>query len=79
VTPEECGRVASVVLFGEWRGLIAAGYVTEAGLLAIRGRLSASNEFEPGPGRDLMLLDVEAALGMGSPLSTMPTDVRELL
>ena len=67
-------RLMKGVLFTEWRSLMAGGFLSEAGLLAIRGRLIASGEFLPDAARDLMLLDLDTAIseGRGIPLGDMP-------
>lgn len=73
-TPEVAGRVAQAALFEEWRRQIVAGHLTEAGLLAIRTRVTPeSKEFPDDMQRDAMRLDVERALGMGS--DDIPHDV----
>jgi hypothetical protein len=62
-TPEVAGRVAQVVLFTEWRRLLAAGHLTEAGVLALRCRVGfVSSEFPADSERELLLLDVDEAL-----------------
>jgi hypothetical protein len=63
-TPQVAGELMQRILFDEWRQLIAAGWLPEPALLAIRGRLTATNEFEPGPSRDLMARDVVEALAV---------------
>src|SRR5437773_11576735 len=61
-TVKIAGEVAMRAIFETWREQIVAGHLSEAGLMAIRSRLTASNEFEPGGPRDGMTLDVEEAL-----------------
>lgn len=62
-TPELAGWAARTALFITWRRQVADGHLTEAGLLALRTRLT-STEFDPGTDLDLLLLEVEQALGM---------------
>jgi hypothetical protein len=64
---------AKSLLFAEWRAQMAGGYLTEAGLLAVRGRLDAV-EFLPGADLDLMRLDVDTAIAaeLGLDVSEMP-------
>jgi hypothetical protein len=45
-------------------GRMLAGYLTRPGLLALRSRLSSSQEFKPTPQREWLCLRVEEALGM---------------
>lgn len=56
-------RLVKLVLFHEWRQLIAAGYLTDDGLLAVRGRVAdGPGEFLPGPELDAMFLCVSDAI-----------------
>jgi hypothetical protein len=64
-TADITARLVRRVLFDEWRGQMAAGHLTEAGLLAIRARLNSTNEFAKDPERDLMLMDVAMAIASG--------------
>jgi hypothetical protein len=57
-SPEDADRIVRRILFTEWRRQIAAGHITEAGLLAIRPRLNAAAEFRPGPDHDLIDAEV---------------------
>jgi hypothetical protein len=62
-TAAEAGWYAQFALFHEWRQLIAAGFLTPDGLLAVRARLDVtSQEFEPGPDLDLLRLLVDEAV-----------------
>ncbi len=64
-TADIVARLVRRVLFDEWRGRMAAGYLTEAGLLAIRAPLNSTNEFAEDPDRDLMLMYVAMAIAVG--------------
>jgi hypothetical protein len=57
------GRLVRSALFAEWRQLVAAGYLTDDGLLAVRARLAGEDhEFEPGaPDREALFLAVSDA------------------
>jgi hypothetical protein len=75
MTPAEAGWFARVALFQEWHQLIAAGYLTEDGLLAVRTRLDpTSNEFTEGPDLELLRLLVDEAIARarGIPVEEMP-------
>ncbi|MFD3399437.1 hypothetical protein ACFWUU_02095 [Kribbella sp. NPDC058693] len=62
-TPEAAGLLARRVLFHEWRQQVAAGLLTENGLLELRGRLDETNpEFEPGPDKESLYLLVADAI-----------------
>jgi hypothetical protein len=76
VSYKEFGRTIQRVLFDEWLRQMAAGYLTEAGLLNIRTRLLFTSEFTPGTDRDLMLLHVNEAYAAmhGTDPSAVPTD-----
>lgn len=63
-TVELAGRAGRSALFGEWRRQLESGHLTEAGLLALRTRLTVPGEFEPGNDLALLILEVEQALGM---------------
>jgi hypothetical protein len=73
-TPADAGRLAQRVLFDEWRGLMREGWLPEAALLAIRTRLAFTSEFEAGPEREAMLLEVSDAVAAmrGIPPADMP-------
>jgi len=65
---------------------MAAGYLTEAGLLAIRAPLNSTNEFAKDPDRDLMLMYVATPVAVargadphdmpGGEAPTVPADAR---
>lgn len=61
-TTDIVARLVRRVLFDEWRSQIAAGYLTETGLLAVRARLNLTNEFARDAERDLMLMEVAMAI-----------------
>ena len=61
-TTDIVARLVRRVLFDEWRSQIAAGYLTETGLLAVRARLNLTNEFVRDAERDLMLMEVAMAI-----------------
>jgi hypothetical protein len=63
-TTDIVARLVRRVLFDEWRSQIAAGYLTEKGLLAVRARLNLTNEFVRDAERDLMLMDVAMAIAV---------------
>ena len=60
-TPEVAGSVQRLVAFDIFRGQIANGHLTKEGLLTVRARLD-SGEFEPGPDRELLQLEVDDAV-----------------
>ena len=64
------------ILFDEWRSLVAAGYITEQGLLAVRSRLLHGAEFERGSERGLLLAEVNEAYAAmhGIDPADVPTD-----
>jgi hypothetical protein len=64
-TSDIVARLARRVLFDEWRAQMAAGHLTETGLLAIRARLNSTHEFARDPERDLMLMNVAMAIAVG--------------
>jgi hypothetical protein len=75
MTPAEAGWFARVALFHEWRQLVASGFLTEDGLMAVRTRLDeTSHEFEPGPDWELLRLLVDEAVARhrGIPVEHMP-------
>jgi hypothetical protein len=51
-------------LLDELETLRAHGHLTGDGLLAIRSRLTESQEFAESPARDLLALHIEGSLGM---------------
>jgi len=61
-TTDIVARLVRRVLFDEWRSQIAAGHLSETGLLAVRARLNLTNEFVRDSERDLMLMDVAMAI-----------------
>ena len=72
-TPEVAGRVQRLVAFDIFRGQITEGHLTRAGLLAVRARLD-SGEYDPGPDRELLQLDLDDAIAAewGVPVSELP-------
>jgi hypothetical protein len=68
LSPAEVGRVARLVLFSEIRRLAACGHLTRSGLMHYRARLD-TGEFEPGPDRDLVALEVADALAVEAGVS----------
>jgi hypothetical protein len=63
-TPAVAGRVAQVVLFGEWMRLIEHGWLPREALLSLRARLLVPGEFAAGPDLEAMRLAVADALGV---------------
>jgi len=59
-TADIVARLVRRVLFDEWRGQMAAGYLTEAGLLAIRRRVASAHVGEGGG-----VVEVAAAESLG--------------
>jgi hypothetical protein len=62
-------------LLDELETLRARGHLSRDGLLAIRSRLTESQEFAESPARDLLALHIEGSLGMRR---AVPGDLAEL-
>jgi len=87
VTPAEYGRMVHSMLLREWRELAAYDYLTREGLLAIRGRVDATNnEFPNDPETELTRLIISDAIAHIRGISpedmpaaiVVPDDLREL-
>jgi hypothetical protein len=61
ITEAEFTRGVDRVLLDEWAQLVAAGYLTEQGMLAVRARLIHGGEFQPSAGRDQLVLQIREA------------------
>jgi hypothetical protein len=61
ITEAEFFAAIQRVLLDEWHQLVAAGYLTEQGLLAVRSRLIHGGEFTRDANRHLLLLQVRDA------------------
>jgi hypothetical protein len=63
VTPAEYGWAVQTTMLREWRELATYGYLTEPGLMAIRGRVDpTNNEFPSDPDVELTRLIINDAI-----------------
>lgn len=75
MTQDEATSLVRRVTFDLWHWQLEGGYLTRAGLMAVRQRLAGySREFDPGPDLDLLRLEAADALAadMGIDAADLP-------
>jgi hypothetical protein len=78
LTYGEFVRGVDRILIGEWAQLVAAGYLSEQGMLAVRARLIHGGEFQPSAGRDQLVLQIREryAASRGIDVDAVPLEDR---
>jgi hypothetical protein len=79
ITEAEFFAAIQRVLLDEWHQLVAAGFLTEQGLLAVRSRLIHGGEFTRDANRHLLLLQVRDAYAAAKGIDPEQVPIEESL